>query len=174
MEKIQTLSRRLSATPEHAASCAERSGLRVRGFTLLEILVAMAILGALLAIAIPAFTQYVENARVAKAATEIRALENEVKLYETENSLLPDNLNDIGRGGLLDPWGSPYAYLKIQGGKNPGAARKDRFLVPLNSDFDLYSIGKDKQSQPPLTAKTSLDDIVRANDGGYVGLASNF
>ena len=52
--------------------------------------------------------------------------------------------------------------------------RKDRFLVPINSDFDLYSMGKDRISQIPLTAKASRDDIIRANDGAYIGLAYAF
>ncbi|MFQ5988854.1 MAG: hypothetical protein ACE5K9_02950 [Candidatus Methylomirabilales bacterium] len=52
--------------------------------------------------------------------------------------------------------------------------RKDQFLVPLNSDYDLYSKGKDGQSQPPLTAQARRDDIVRANDGGFVGLAPEY
>jgi len=55
-----------------------------------------------------------------------------------------------------------------------GGARKDRFLVPINSDFDLYSMGKDGQSVGPLTAQKSHDDVIRANDGGFYGLASNF
>jgi general secretion pathway protein G len=46
--------------------------------------------------------------------------------------------------------------------------------VPLNSTFDLYSKGRDGQSQPPLTATASQDDIVRATDGNYVGLASRY
>jgi general secretion pathway protein G len=53
-------------------------------------------------------------------------------------------------------------------------ARKDKNLHPLNSDFDLYSIGKDGESRQPLTAKWSRDDVVRANDGGFVGLASEY
>jgi general secretion pathway protein G len=55
-----------------------------------------------------------------------------------------------------------------------GQARKDRFLVPLNSTFDLYSMGKDGESQPPVSARVSHDDIIRANDGGFVGLAARF
>jgi general secretion pathway protein G len=62
-----------------------------------------------------------------------------------------------------------------QGGGNPPVQpRKDRFLVPINSDFDLYSMGKDRETVAPLTAKKSHDDIVRANDGAFVGLASEF
>ena len=49
-------------------------------------------------------------------------------------------------GGLLDPWGNLYQYLNLS---DPtikdikGKARKDRNLVPINSDYDLYSTGKD-------------------------------
>ena len=52
--------------------------------------------------------------------------------------------------------------------------RKDHFLVPVNSDFDLYSMGADGNSQAPFTAEASYDDIVRADDGRYVGLVSEF
>jgi general secretion pathway protein G len=52
--------------------------------------------------------------------------------------------------------------------------RKDRFLVPINSRFDLYSMGRDRASVPPLTAKVSQDDIIRADDGAFVGLAFQF
>jgi general secretion pathway protein G len=58
--------------------------------------------------------------------------------------------------------------------KTKGSIRKDKNLVPINSDFDLYSKGPDGKSTPPLTAKDSLDDIVRANDGGYFGVASKY
>ena len=46
--------------------------------------------------------------------------------------------------------------------------------MPVNSDYDLYSMGQDRGSVPAFTAKASQDDIVRANDGAYVGLASEF
>jgi general secretion pathway protein G len=55
-----------------------------------------------------------------------------------------------------------------------GKWRKDRFLVPLNSDYDLYSMGKDGCTVAPITAKASHDDILRANNGSYVGLASKY
>lgn len=53
-------------------------------------------------------------------------------------------------------------------------ARKDRHLHPISSDFDLYSMGKDRDSVKPLTAQKSHDDVIRASDGGYYGLAKNF
>jgi general secretion pathway protein G len=79
----------------------------------------------------------------------------------------------------MDPWGRPYVYFpfppsKGKGGAPPAGARKDRFLVPINSRYDLYSTGKDGGSAAPLTAKSSRDDIVVANDGGFVGRASKF
>ena len=55
--------------------------------------------------------------------------------------------------------------------KGKGKLRKDKFLVPLNSDYDLYSMGPDGKSVPPLTAKASRDDILRANDGEFFGPA---
>jgi len=55
-----------------------------------------------------------------------------------------------------------------------GDARKDRFLVPINSDFDLYSVGPDGKTQAPLSNPDSLDDVIRAADGGFYGLAENF
>lgn len=52
--------------------------------------------------------------------------------------------------------------------------RKDHSLVPINSDYDLYSMGPDGKSQAPLTANASRDDIIRANNGAFYGKASNY
>jgi general secretion pathway protein G len=52
--------------------------------------------------------------------------------------------------------------------------RKDKNLVPINTDFDLYSLGKDGESVGPLTAIPSRDDIVRANNGSYIGRADSY
>ena len=60
------------------------------------------------------------------------------------------------------------------GNASKGKPRKDRFLHPINSDYDLYSMGKDGESVEPLTAKKSHDDVIRANDGSFVGLATEF
>ena len=47
-------------------------------------------------------------------------------------------------------------------------------MVPLNTDYDLYSVGADGESSGPLSASKSKDDVIRALKGGYIGLASNF
>ena len=149
------------------------------GFTMIEMLIAMAIIGTLLAIALPMLQTALDKARIARAIGDIGALQTDVAAYEAGGNGLPEELADIGRGTLLDPWGNPYEYLKFhidEGGGRPapGGARKDRFLVPINSTYDLYSMGKDGESVPALTAKASKDDIVRANDGGFIGLAVKY
>ena len=47
-------------------------------------------------------------------------------------------------------------------------------MVPVNSDYDLYSMGADGDSQTPFTAEASQDDIVRCGNGSYIGLVSNY
>ena len=47
-------------------------------------------------------------------------------------------------------------------------------IVPLNTDFDLYSMGQDGASKGPLSAKASRDDVLRAGDGTFVGPAADF
>jgi general secretion pathway protein G len=100
-------------------------------------------------------------------------LDSEISTFEMMNERLPNDLAEINRAGFLDPWGHPYQYLNFAVSGNANC-RKDLALHPLNTEFDLYSMGKDGQSQAPLTASQSRDDIIRANDGQYVGLASNY
>ena len=47
-------------------------------------------------------------------------------------------------------------------------------MNPVNSDYDLYSRGPDGQTQAQFTAQKARDDIVRAADGAYVGIAQDF
>ena len=145
----------------------------VEGFTLVELLCVTAIIGILSSIATPLFITYRDRAIKFETEIEMRLLEEEITSYFIYNKAYPNSLNEIGFGHLLDPWGNPYQYLRIDGGniKGKGKLRKDRFLVPINSDYDLYSMGKDGKSQSPLTAKASRDDIIRANDGAYFGPA---
>lgn len=136
----------------------------------------MAIVAILAAIAMPLFAHYREKAQIAVAISGIKVIEQAVNLYFSDKDDYPDSLADVGLANLKDPWGNPYQYLKIYGlgKKATGKARKDRFLVPINTDFDLYSMGPDGASTSPLTAKASRDDIIRANDGGYIGTAAGY
>ena len=155
----------------------EVQGRLARGFTLVEILVVVAIAVALSAIAVPAYQSYMDEVRLSNARKDIALISLHLERYRTENrGKLPDTLAPTPAGTMRDPWGNPYQYLNIEDAAGPGLGnvRKDKNLVPLNTDFDLYSMGKDGKSKPPLTAAASHDDIVRANNGGYVGLASEY
>ena len=145
-----------------------------RAFTLLELLIVMAIMITLAAMGIPAFADAIEVAYVGRAMGDIRTLQTEITRYEVQLGKLPDTLQDVGVTDMLDPWGNPYEYLNFDNVQGQGQKRKDKFQVPLNSTYDLYSKGKDGASVSALTASSSQDDIVRANDGAYVGLASQY
>jgi general secretion pathway protein G len=144
------------------------------GFTLIELLMVVAIIGVLARIGSQKYGDYLERTKVAKAIGDIKAIQTDIDAFESENNRLPIDLGEIGRAGLLDPWENAYVYAPFPGGNPPGSARKDRSLVPINSTYDLYSSGPDGASVGPLTAARSRDDIVRANDGGFIGAARNF
>lgn len=144
------------------------------GFTLIELMLVVALMGILAGLAVPLFSTYRDRAQVAACIAEIKVIEGSVLSFSANENRLPDSLAEVGLDRLKDPWGNPYQYLKIQDAPKGvmGNVRKDHFLVPINSDFDLYSMGKDGQSKPPLTVPVSADDIIRANDGRFVGHAS--
>lgn len=144
------------------------------GFSLVELMIIAAMLATLVSIAVPIYARALDSARMAHAIAEIQTLQKEIFVYEVQTGNLPLTLEDIDRQRLTDPWGTPYEYLNFSSINGKGKMRKDRFLVPLNSRYDLYSKGPDRDSQPPLTAKASRDDIILANDGSFVGPASQF
>jgi general secretion pathway protein G len=144
------------------------------GFTLIELLITIAIILTVAAIAVPNLLAALNYAKIGRAVADIRTIGNAVMGYQITNQVYPDTLAQIGYGNNLDAWGNPYQYLNFADVKGKGAMRKDRFLVPINSNFDLYSMGKDGQSVAPLTATVSKDDVIWANDGAFIGLASDY
>jgi general secretion pathway protein G len=154
--------------------CGMRDRARQRALTLVELLLAITILGVVSTLAYAGYQQYLDKAKIAQAKVDIRTMEASLERYRIANARFPETLAEAGLANKLDPWQHPYQYLNITTAKNRGQVRKDRNLVPINSDYDLYSMGKDGLSKPPLTAKPSRDDVIRANDGGFVGLASDF
>jgi general secretion pathway protein G len=144
-----------------------------RGMTLVEVLIIMAVVAVLATIALLYYIDVTEQAKIARAVADITIIGGDIDTFELTHDRLPNDLTEVGRASLRDPWGNPYVYLNFTTTPQ-GQWRKDHNLVPLNSTFDLYSKGKDGQSQPPLTAAASRDDIVRANDGNFVGLASRY
>lgn len=174
-----------------------RGSGRSGGFTLIEISVVMAIIGVLSSITGVQYLQMLHRARVARAIVELRGIAAELDLMGDDDSVFPTSLADVGIS-RLDPWGQPYQYLLIDGQLPPGMtavdralphvaapgggggkpaialARKDRFLVPINSDYDLYSVGPDGETHATLNNPVSRDDIIRAADGAFYGLAEKF
>ncbi len=152
------------------------SGDPTAGFTMIEIVIVLALLAIIFGLAIPAYQNALDDAKTAQAIGDIKALESEIAMYEIRNRTLPLTLADAGRGEMLDPWGIPYEYVVFATlpGNGNGGKRKDRNLVPINSSYDLYSKGPDGDSVSPLTAAKSQDDIVRANDGAFIGRASDY
>jgi len=125
--------------------------LNQRGFTLIEIMVVVVILGILAGIVVPKLLERPEEARRTKAAVQIRSLEEALGLFKLDNGFYPATEQGLkalverpstGRipsrfrdGGYIkkvpaDPWGQPYLYL------SPGT----------HGDFDLFSYGPDGES----------------------------
>jgi general secretion pathway protein G len=151
----------------------ERRGpRRDTGVTLLELVAALAAVAILASIAVPAYTGYVTRARVGRAVGDIGTISLQLYRWQLSTRSFPLTLAEAGINAT-DPWGRPYRYLRVAGAPIANL-RKDRNLVPINTDFDLYSVGPDGATAVPLTAAASLDDVVRANNGSYVGPAKAY
>jgi general secretion pathway protein G len=145
---------------------------RLSGLTLVELMIALGVVAVLLTLAFPALVDHRDRLRVATVVTDLSAIQIAVNGRRADTGRFPASLAEIG-WTRLDPWGQPYEYLRLEDA-NRGQARKDRNLVPINTDYDLYSVGPDGRSVPPLTAQHSRDDIIRAANGQYVGRAEEF
>ena len=121
------------------------------GFTLLEIIVVVAIIAVLAAYIAPKVAGRVDDARISKAKSDIRVLESSLELYKLDNFTYPSTeqglealvtkpssgteLKNWRDGGYIkklnkDPWGNEYQY------QYPGS----------NGEFDVYSFGADAAS----------------------------
>ena len=155
------------------ASRAGRNRTSSRGFTLVELMIAILLIGILLAVALPYYGDRTNRVKTLQATSEIIGNEAVVESYRAMHGALPDSWSDLPAARTIDPWGRPYVYYNIQA-NGKGHARKDHALNPLNTDYDMYSVGPDGVTKSQITQRDSVDDVIRASDGGYVGLASGF
>ena len=170
-------------------------GRRDSGFTLVELAIVLTLIGLVAGMTGTSYLRYVERARIAQAVAEISNMSVAIDgLRVFEFAPPPNSLSEFDLATPIDPWGNPYHYLRIEGvfvaspgpqsssrlpavaagPPAPSKPRKDRFLKPINTDYDLYSSGPDGISQGSLESRASRDDVVRALNGAYVGLAELF
>ncbi len=145
------------------------------GLTIFELMLVVALISILVASAVPSYIGYIERTESDIAIKQIGTMSLVIDGYAFSNGgTYPASLSDVGLDGYEDPWGNTYKYTNIAQTRNRGKARKDRNLVPINSDYDLYSHGPDGRSVSPLTARHSRDDLVRANNGRFIGVAEDY
>jgi general secretion pathway protein G len=129
-------------------TCGAGRPLRLRGFTLVEIMVVVVILGILAVLIVPRVVGRADDARIVAARQDVAAIMQALKLYRLDNGRYPTT--DQGIAALVtkpqsqpvpsnwqkyldkipkDPWGEPYQYL------NPG----------VRGEIDVFSLGADKQ-----------------------------
>ncbi len=127
---------------------ALRSGNQQAGFSLLEILVVMVIMGIMISLVAPNVIERVAQARIQAVYSDFKSIETALKIYKLDNFVYPSteqgldalvvkpDIDPVPRnwksGGYLDklpkdPWKEPYKYI------SPGE----------HGDFDIYSLGAD-------------------------------
>ena len=134
----------------------------------------VAIVGILASLAFGSYRAYQERIKVDRAVSDVAVIAASITEFRNDYMRFPTNLAEIGKDTMRDPWNHAYRYIDHSDAATSGQWRKDKNIHPINSDFDLYSMGKDGSSVAPLTAGPSRDDIIRANDGAFVGLTSKY
>lgn len=147
------------------------------GFSVIELLVVVAIIGILVSIAVPAYENYQNERDFLQTRQDILAIQKAIDLYYVKHNRFPQSLVEIDMQDIRDPWGVAYYYVNVASYDKSNSAyrvRRDKKLKPVNSDYDLYSAGKDGETRAPFSAKASWDDIIRCNNGQYLGYVKDY
>ncbi|OGV45562.1 MAG: hypothetical protein A2017_12160 [Lentisphaerae bacterium GWF2_44_16] len=142
-------------------------------FTLVEMLLVIAIFTILLVISFKGLVESVRRTKNLRAAIELKQIQQIINLYHEDYRSYPPDLAAVEVRNMKDPWSTLYQYQNYSLISN-GARRKDRNLNPLNSAYDLWSNGKDQKTNKQINGFYARDDIIVANDGEFVGLASDY
>ena len=152
-------------------SVVRRSG--TSGWTLVELMFALLVCGVLIALALPAWHKQRNKVLARHAGQEIAMMSAAIEAYREDHRAYPSSLADVQLGGRADPWGRLYVFYNVDA-QGRGGARKDRALNPINTDFDLYSLGADGLTHTQVSHRRSADDVIRANNGRFAGLGAEF
>jgi prepilin-type N-terminal cleavage/methylation domain-containing protein len=147
-----------------------------RGFTFLEIVIVIIIAALIVGSAFPAYMYLIDSARNRRAIQDIRDMADDIDRFGRLNKRYPNDLAEIFTETPQDPWGITYRYLNIREAANPGSLpiRTDINEERLNSDYDLYSMGSDTVSLTSIAEPTSRDDIVRGDNGDFIGVVIDY
>lgn len=145
--------------------------IKIHGFTLIELLIAIAILGIVASLAIPSYSEYIDRANNADAMADIAEIQSAIERFYVANDRFPNSLAEAGFNSQKDPWKRRYYYTVIT---NPLMGRMDQNNRPINSDYDLYSSGKNKSTGSSLATGAGTDDIVRGRNGRFIGVARDY
>lgn len=143
---------------------------------IVEIVMSVMLVTLMLTLVVPAALRLIADAREDNAISQVEEIQEKIDGFYKTHSRYPISLVELYESAPLDPWNNPYQYLSLADGlqKTRGQARKYKDMTLINSDYDLYSMGPDGKSVPPLTADPSRDDIIRARNGKFIGRVRDF
>lgn len=143
-------------------------------FSLIELLLSIAVIFILLGMSVKLMSISIKRAKIVRAITEIRNIQTAIEAYQDEHRKeVPDRFEALNINTVYDPWKTAYHYQNYK--QIPkGQRRKDKNMNPLNSDYDLWSNGPDGKTAYQVNSAFGHDDIIRAADGQFIGVADDY